>query len=65
MTQLPKLVAESGLPQVTRDFLRELSDSSYSGDVDVSYSGRLIAATDNSVYQQIPQGVLYPRSAGV
>ncbi|MBT41727.1 MAG: hypothetical protein CMF12_04310 [Idiomarina sp.] len=63
MTQLPKLVAESGLPQVTRDFLRELSDSSYSGDVDVSYSGRLIAATDNSVYQQIPQGVLYPRSA--
>lgn len=61
MTQLPKLVAESGLPQVTRDFLRELSESHYQGDVDVSYAGRLIAATDNSVYQQLPQGVLYPR----
>lgn len=61
MTQLPKLVAENGLPQVTRDFLRELTASRFSGEVDVSYSGRLIAATDNSVYQQVPQGVLYPK----
>lgn len=62
MTQLPKLVAERGLPQVYQTFLQALAKTSYSGDVDVSYSGRLIAATDNSVYQQLPQGVLYPKS---
>ncbi|RUO77593.1 FAD-binding and (Fe-S)-binding domain-containing protein [Idiomarina seosinensis] len=62
MTHLPKLVAESGLPAEYRQFLKELSSTSFSGDVDVTYGGRLIAATDNSVYQQLPQGVIYPRT---
>lgn len=62
MTHLPKLDAEAGLPDDYRSFIKQLKSSEFSGDVDVSYSGRLIAATDNSVYQQLPQAVIYPRS---
>ncbi|MGM0481233.1 MAG: D-2-hydroxyglutarate dehydrogenase YdiJ [Pseudomonadota bacterium] len=61
MTYLPKLVAESNLPKDYRDYLAALSKTRFSGDIDITYGGRLVAATDNSVYQQLPQGVIYPR----
>lgn len=60
MTALPKVSAENALPENYQKFLTNLKDSDFSGETDVSYSGRLIAATDNSVYQQLPQAVLYP-----
>lgn len=34
----------------------------FAGDIDTSYAGRLVAATDNSIYQQMPQAVIYPKS---
>ncbi len=34
----------------------------FTGDVESSYSSRLAVATDNSVYQWLPQAVLFPRS---
>ena len=61
MTALPKVSAESALPENYQSFLKSLKGSGFSGEIDVSYSGRLIAATDNSVYQQLPQAVLYPQ----
>ncbi|RUO60371.1 FAD-binding and (Fe-S)-binding domain-containing protein [Pseudidiomarina insulisalsae] len=42
-------------------YIHALGQAGFAGDVDLSYSGRLIAATDNSVYQQLPQAVIYPR----
>ncbi|RUO79389.1 FAD-binding and (Fe-S)-binding domain-containing protein [Pseudidiomarina taiwanensis] len=42
-------------------YLSALSESAFSGEIDWTYAGRLIAATDNSIYQQLPQAVLYPR----
>ena len=35
---------------------------SFGGDIDTSYSTRISLATDNSIYQAIPQGVLFPKS---
>ncbi|RTE87796.1 FAD-binding oxidoreductase [Lysobacter sp. N42] len=43
-------------------FSSALKAAGFIGDVDITYSGRLIAATDNSIYQQIPQAVIYPKS---
>lgn len=43
-------------------FLQALSTSNYSGEIDKSYAGRLALATDNSVYQCLPQAVLFPKS---
>src|SRR5690554_1820320 len=54
--ELPKVA------QHTQAFLDDLSAAGYIGDIDVSYGGRLVAATDNSIYQQLPQAVLYPKS---
>lgn len=42
-------------------FSSVLTKNGFIGDVDITYSGRLIAATDNSIYQQIPQAVVYPK----
>ncbi len=45
-----------------RRYLHDLEVTGFAGDIDDSYGGRLIAATDNSVYQKTPQAVLYPRT---
>ena len=34
----------------------------YTGDIDTSYSSRISQSTDNSVYQAIPQAILFPKS---
>lgn len=49
------------LQQSYRKFVERLQQTTIAVEVDASYGGRLIAATDNSVYQQLPQAVLYPR----
>nr|WP_241970194.1 FAD-binding and (Fe-S)-binding domain-containing protein [Pseudidiomarina aquimaris] len=45
-----------------RRYVFALEQAGFAGDIDDSYAGRLIAATDNSVYQQLPQVVIYPRN---
>lgn len=44
-----------------RRYVFALQQAGFAGDIDDSYAGRLIAATDNSIYQQVPQAVIYPR----
>jgi len=43
------------------EFLKSLNESDYQGDFEDSYGARIVASTDNSVYQVIPQAILYPR----
>lgn len=62
MSLLPAMQPESSLDKDYQAFLQALRASDYSGDIDASYGGRLIAATDNSIYQQLPQAVIYPRT---
>ncbi|MCG9761750.1 FAD-binding protein [Pseudoalteromonas sp. S4498] len=40
----------------------KLIDAGFSGDIDSSYATRLVTSTDNSIYQEIPQAVLFPRT---
>lgn len=40
-------------------YLDELISQHFSGDIASSYADRLSLATDNSVYQQIPQAILF------
>lgn len=47
---------------IYQQFLIELEQHGFTGDIENSYGSRLIAATDNSIYQRLPQGVVYPRS---
>ncbi|MCG9697024.1 FAD-binding and (Fe-S)-binding domain-containing protein [Shewanella sp. Isolate11] len=59
---LPKLSHQQMLEPVYFDFLGALAASGFTGDIDKRYSARLAQATDNSVYQFLPQAVLYPRN---
>lgn len=44
------------------EYLEQLKRIGFNGDIETEYSSRLVAATDNSVYQQLPQAVLYPKN---
>lgn len=43
------------------DFLNALEGTGFDGEISPHQADRIIASTDNSVYQLLPQGVLYPR----
>ena len=57
---IPVLTPDRGLDDVTVRFLKALEDSSFKGEIYADYPTRLISATDNSVYQVMPQAVVYP-----
>lgn len=59
---LPQLSPLDTVSSETRDYLRALSATQYSGEIEVSYGSRLALATDNSIYQQLPQAVVLPKS---
>ncbi len=42
------------------EFLERLKQSGFSGDIETSYGARIVAATDNSIYQVLPEAILYP-----
>lgn len=58
---LPTLSPDAQIDTGYRDFMARLADQGFAGDIDYSYASRLVVATDNSAFQQIPQGVLFPR----
>lgn len=45
---------------VHRRFAEALQESGFVGDIQLDFGSRLIQSTDNSIYQRLPQGVLYP-----
>ena len=60
---IPLLSKQESLPQEVTLFLTGLKASSFAGDIETNMAGRLVASTDNSIYQMVPQGVLYPRGS--
>ncbi|OED43810.1 FAD-linked oxidase [Endozoicomonas sp. (ex Bugula neritina AB1)] len=48
--------------KIYQQFANELGLSLFSGDIELGYADRTVLATDNSIYQILPEGVLYPRT---
>ena len=44
-------------------FLSELEKTPFSGEIRGDFASRIITATDNSIYQILPQAVVFPRSS--
>ncbi|MBB3184802.1 FAD/FMN-containing dehydrogenase/Fe-S oxidoreductase [Halomonas fontilapidosi] len=42
-------------------FLDALREAGFEGEIAPDYAARTVLATDNSIYQRLPQAVLYPR----
>lgn len=59
---IPKLSAVETTQAVYVRFLSELQLKGFAGDINQDYANRIALSTDNSIYQVLPQGVLYPRS---
>ncbi len=59
---LPRISNQPNIDSVVTQYLNELEEKGFSGDIEIGYSSRLAVATDNSVYQQLPQAVLFPKS---
>ncbi len=59
---IPHLDPRAQLSTLTRAFLDELASRGFSGEIRTDYATRLVAATDNSVYQILPAAVVFPRS---
>ncbi|WP_250883965.1 FAD-binding and (Fe-S)-binding domain-containing protein [Glaciecola sp. XM2] len=62
MTALPQLSPKDTLSDRTKAYVDALSRTPFKGEVEISYASRMAVATDNSIYQRIPQAVLFPTS---
>jgi FAD/FMN-containing dehydrogenase/Fe-S oxidoreductase len=46
-----------------RDFLVALQAAGFKGEISADYASRTVLATDNSIYQRLPQAAVFPRDA--
>lgn len=58
---LPRLHRLSPVQQRYLDFVQTLRGAGFAGDLAPDYASRLVLSTDNSLYQILPQAVVYPR----
>ncbi|MFC0060995.1 D-2-hydroxyglutarate dehydrogenase YdiJ [Vibrio inusitatus] len=59
---LPRLNQDSSINSIVERYLSELQQRGFQGDIETQYASRLAVATDNSVYQQLPQAVVLPKT---
>ncbi len=60
---IPRIRETSPVQSRYLDFIEALKKAGFSGDLNPDYANRTVLATDNSIYQVLPQGVIYPRDA--
>lgn len=59
---IPQISQAPGVVQLVLSYLASLEQQGFTGDTATSYADRLTMATDNSIYQLLPDAVLFPRS---
>ena len=59
---VPRLDPRAGLAPDVVLYLEALAAAGFRGDLASDYATRLSAATDNSIYQQLPAAVIFPRT---
>ncbi len=57
---IPRLSQAPGTTRVVLDFLVVLKQKGFQGDLSTRYADRLMMATDNSIYQLLPDAVVFP-----
>jgi FAD/FMN-containing dehydrogenase len=63
---IPRLNLKQSLNQTVQpdyaEFLAALANTSFSGEIRGEFASRLISSTDNSIYQILPQAVVFPKT---
>lgn len=60
---IPRLDRPASVADAPSSFFERLIEAGFCGDIETKASSRTVYATDNSIYQVEPQGVLFPRHA--
>ncbi len=60
---IPQLGDQVNVEKPYREYLSAVASEGFLGDIETSFASRLAVATDNSVYQWLPQAVVFPKSA--
>lgn len=60
---IPQIHQTSSAQSLYLQFLEALKDTNFEGEIAPDYASRTVLATDNSIYQILPQGIIYPKSA--
>ncbi|WP_271270304.1 D-2-hydroxyglutarate dehydrogenase YdiJ [Aliamphritea hakodatensis] len=58
---IPRLDNLNPVQSLYLEFFNQLTARGFGGDVNPDYANRVVLATDNSIYQVLPQGVVYPK----
>ena len=58
---LPRIAEISPTHTAYLDFIQALRQGGFHGDSHFDYANRVVQATDNSIYQVLPQATVYPR----
>ncbi|CAO96868.1 D-2-hydroxyglutarate dehydrogenase YdiJ [Erwinia tasmaniensis] len=59
---IPLISQAPGLEPLVLNFLDALKQQGFSGDTATHYADRLLMSTDNSIYQLLPDAIIFPRS---
>ncbi|WP_317931770.1 FAD-binding and (Fe-S)-binding domain-containing protein [Halioxenophilus sp. WMMB6] len=59
---IPAISQTSPVQALYLEFLEALKARGFAGDLCPDYANRTVLATDNSIYQILPQGVIYPKN---
>ena len=58
---IPAIRTTSPLQSQYLEFINALKAEGFSGELNPDYANRTVLSTDNSIYQVLPQGVVYPK----
>lgn len=59
---IPRLTQSPQVSPAVERYIHALNESGFTGDTTTHYGDRLTLATDNSIYQLLPQAIVFPRS---
>lgn len=59
---IPVINIEDTVAKQYLDFIEVLKEGGFEGDLNADYANRITLSTDNSIYQMLPQGVLFPKN---
>ena len=62
---IPRLKSHPPVQLEVLAFIDALRLDGFSGDISITDADRTVLATDNSIYQVVPEAILFPRSAEV